>query len=110
LLIVVAQVARRTAAYALQILREFAFVAVRVLEDDDNVDEVMAAELTSEGNDDDDDDDSVDMQTTDLPPDAPENEWVIARERMGVHSASMDKLMGLVGLKDVKVGIYSYHV
>lgn len=97
--------ARKSAAYALQIVREFPSLASRVLSDEDNIDEVMDAELLpDEENDGDDDDQSVDNDVCEeLPPDAPENEWIIARERHGVTSISMDKLMGLVGVKNVKV-------
>ena len=98
-----AQVARKTAAYSLQILRKFPRVAARVLTADDNLDQMVAAELY-QLEDFENDDESVGSEVhEELGPDAPENEWVLAKTTHGVVSPSMDKLMGLVGLKDVKV-------
>jgi hypothetical protein len=47
-----------------------------------------------------DDDEEVEES---LSPDAPENEWILAKYQHHAVSASMDKLMQLTGLKSVKV-------
>ena len=95
--------ARGLAASALAVLRLFPTFSKRWLLEADNVDIVVAKEeaAASVGCGDDVEDDEEDVEET-LPPDAPENEWKMAKFRHNAVSPSMDELMKLTGLNQVK--------
>ena len=92
------------AADALAALRCFPLCCSRWTGPDDDLDHIVATEESSEDEDkeDSDDDDFDDEINVELPPDAPENEWIVAKREHSAVSPSMDKLMSLTGLKDVK--------
>ncbi len=71
---------------------------------EDDIDAIVAQEDHASGNisDDDESDDDEEIEEA-LPPDAPENEWILAKHQYRVVSPSMDKLMQLTGLRVVKV-------
>jgi ATP-dependent Clp protease ATP-binding subunit ClpA len=96
---------RLLAADALAIFKSFPTFSKKLLNKDDNLDELVAQEDNQneqdEDDEEDDDDDDDDLEE-ELPPDAPEVEWRMAQAKLGAKSAAMDKLMAMVGLRKVK--------
>lgn len=98
------KVARGLAGSALAALRQFPVFSKHWLTESDNIDSIVDEEeaAANVGADDDDDDEEEDDIDEVLPADAPENEWKLAKFRHKAVSPSMDKLMQLTGLKQVK--------
>lgn len=105
-----AKAARLSAGYALAALRLFPAAARRWTDPiEDNVDAQVLTEGLEGGEDDDQDDADEDHDEVDeedaaaAAPDSPESEWKIAKALHGAKSPSIDKLMSLAGLREVKI-------
>lgn len=92
---------RLRAASALSSFRCFPKIAEIWLTADDSIDLQIEAEGLDKDTDEDIDEDYLDMSPDPTPSD-PEYQWRIAKENHQVASPSMDKLMSLTGLADVK--------
>eukprot|EP01041_Mallomonas_annulata_P008050 gene8050-16508_t len=95
---------RRRAADALSAFKCFHKLSERFLTAMDNIDDIVEVEIKDQDKfdeDSDDDNDDIELEE-DLPPDFPEIEWVEVKKQLGKTSPSMDKLMALTGLKEVK--------
>lgn len=88
-------------ADALSSFRCYSNMATQWLTPDDTIDQLLAEENLEDGDDEESDEDEVDL-TPDPSPTDPEVQWAVAKENHGVVSPSMDKLMQLTGMHEVK--------
>jgi hypothetical protein len=89
-------------ADALASFRCYPNLATQWLTPEDSIDQqLLAEESLEDGDDAESDEDEVDL-TPDPSPTDPEVQWQVAKENHGIASASMDKLMQLTGMHEVK--------
>lgn len=102
------KVLRARAADALAALKCFPAFAKHFVTEEDNLDELVAKDDMENGEETDDEDDDSEIQEV-LAPDSPENEWILAKKVHGAKSKSMDALMSLTGMKQVKTRAMSVY-
>jgi hypothetical protein len=94
--------ARYRMADALASFRCYPNLATQWLTPEDSIDQQLLAEASLEDGDNaESDEDEVDL-TPDPSPTDPEVQWQVAKENHGIASPSMDKLMQLTGMHEVK--------
>eukprot|EP01041_Mallomonas_annulata_P013532 gene13532-28695_t len=98
------KIARNRAADGLSASKSFTKLSKRFLTVKDDIDDVVEAEIKDQNkfDEDSDENDDVELEDEEFTPDAPELEWLEVKKEVGKSSPSMDKLMALTGLKEVK--------
>jgi len=93
---------RVRAACALMALRCFPQFAEAWVDEEDDVDSKVRCEGLLEGDESDDEDEEATEDAASSSKDSPEAEWQLAKADHNLVAESMDKLMALTGLRDIK--------